>query len=106
MTCTLKPYGVYLDSIRAIILFCILTSCSVTLTVRLRIPRGSFLVFPTSYMLYALRRGLGAACGGGVVDGVSLALVGGDDAAGEGWHEKWVGVSGGDDEELRRPEIK
>ena len=105
MTCTLKPYGVYLDSTRAIILFCILTSCSVTLTVRLRIPGGSFLVFPTSYMLYALRGGLGAACGGGVVDVsllhlsvgmILLVMVGGSGG----------GVGGGDDEELPRPEIK
>ena len=55
-------------------------------------------------MLHALRGGLGADCGGGVVDGVSLALVGGDDAAGEGWRER--GLGGGDDKELPRPEIK
>ena len=40
----------------------------------LRIPRDSFLVFPTPSILYALLGGLGAALAGGVVDGVALAI--------------------------------
>ena len=42
----------------------------------LRIPRESFLAFPTPSTLYAILGGLGTALAGGVVDGVSLALAG------------------------------
>ena len=40
------------------------------------ISRESFFVFPTSSKLYALCGGLGADLGGGVVNGVTLALDG------------------------------
>ena len=50
----------------------------------LRIPRYSFPVFPTPSTLYALLEGLDAARAGVVVDGVSLALVGGVGDCGEG----------------------
>ena len=50
----------------------------------LRIPRESFLVFPTSSTLYDIRGEIGAYRGGGVVDGVALALYGGFDNGGEG----------------------
>ena len=43
----------------------------------MRIPRDSFLVFPTPSTLHALLRGVGAALAGGVVDGVALDLAGG-----------------------------
>ena len=51
---------------------------------RLRIPRDSFLAFPTPSTLYALSGGLGAALSGGVVDGVALYLAGGVGAGGFG----------------------
>ena len=53
---------------------------------RLRIPRESFLVFPTPSLLYALIGGLGAALSGGVVDGITLAIAlsGGVGAGGGG----------------------
>ena len=44
---------------------------------RLRIPRESFLVFPTSSTLYAILGRFGDARASGVVDGVSLTLSGG-----------------------------
>ena len=56
------------------------------LRIRLRIPRESFLVFPTSSTLYDLRGGVVASRGSGVVDGVALdiALAIGFDGGGKG----------------------
>ena len=51
------------------------TSRSVAFPMRLRIPRDSFLVFPTPSTLHALLRGVGAALAGGVVDGVSSNIT-------------------------------
>ena len=70
--------------IREILRYFIFTSRSVALPMRLRIPRESLLVFHTSSTLYVLCEGLGYAIVGGVVDGVSLALVGGVGDCGEG----------------------
>ena len=41
---------------------------------RLRIPRESFLIFPTPSTLYAILGGIGASLASGVVDGFSPAL--------------------------------
>ena len=50
----------------------------------LRIPRESFIVFPTSSTLNALRGGLGAPRDGGVVDGDTPALAVGVNFGGKG----------------------
>ena len=57
-------------------------SFSLVLPMRLRIPRDSFLVSPTSSTLYDLLGGIGTALVVGFVDGVSLALTGGIGAGG------------------------
>ena len=57
---------------------------SVALPSRLRIPRGSFLIFITSSKIYALLLGIGAALSIGFVDGVALALSGEVGAGGGG----------------------
>ena len=44
---------------------------------RLRIPRDSFLVFPTPSEFYDLLGGIGSDLNGGVVKGVALALTSG-----------------------------
>ena len=70
----------------------------------MRIPKESFLVFPTPSTLYALLGGLADALDGGVVDGVALALfvrVG----AGDGVYQGGV-VGGVDVEEVPRSEIR
>ena len=61
-----------------------LNSRSVTLPTRLSIPRESFVVSPTPSTFYALRGGLGTDRGGGVVDGVALAISGKVDGSGKG----------------------
>ena len=43
---------------------------------RLRIPRDSLLVFPTSSTLYVLHGRFGAARGSGFVDDVTLVIAG------------------------------
>ena len=52
--------------------------------VRLSITRESFFILLTSSMFYYLHKRIGAARSGGVVDDVTLALVGGFDAGDEG----------------------
>ena len=69
-----RLYGYY---IRAILKEFVCNSCSVVTLMRLRIPRESFLVFTTSSKLYVFRGVLGAAFGGGVVDGFNISLSGG-----------------------------
>ena len=44
---------------------------------RLRIPRESFLVFPTPSTMYDILGGIGDSLVGGVVYGVALSLSGG-----------------------------
>ena len=51
---------------------------------RLRIPRGDFLVFPISSTVYCVCGGIGADLDGGVVYGVAINLDGGVSAGGEG----------------------
>ena len=55
---------------------------------RFRIPRESLLVSSTSSTLCILLERLGAALGGGVVDGVAPDLIGGVGASGEGSWER------------------
>ena len=76
MTCRLNLGDVYLDGI--FVLFSdhsFFTSRSVVFPMRLKIPRESFLVFPTLSTLYALLGELGSDLAGGVVDGIALYLV-------------------------------
>ena len=56
----------------------------VTSSLILKIPRESFLVFPTPSILYSLLRGIGADLSNGDVDVIVLALAGGVGAGGGG----------------------